>query len=75
MIVAGNGIITTPDPGSISTAWTEAVNRRAELTLSLARSRERFSHTRMIASYAAFIDRVYRDHRPSGSTNAPIMSV
>jgi glycosyltransferase involved in cell wall biosynthesis len=60
-IVAGHGIITPRDPDAISAAWTEAVSRRAEFTPSIARSRERFSHTRMIASYAAFIDRIYQE--------------
>jgi hypothetical protein len=61
VIVAGHGIVTPPDPDAISAAWTEAVSRRAEFTPSIARSRERFSHTRMIASYSAFIDRIYRE--------------
>jgi len=60
-IVAGHGIITPPDPDAISSAWTEAVDRRAEFAASLARSRERFSHTRMIASYSALINRSYRE--------------
>jgi glycosyltransferase involved in cell wall biosynthesis len=59
-IVAGHGIVTAPDPDAISAAWTEAVSRDAEFAPSLARSRERFSHTRMIASYAALIERTYR---------------
>jgi glycosyltransferase involved in cell wall biosynthesis len=59
-IVAGNGLLTPPDPGAISAAWSEAVERRTEFAQAHARSRGRFSHTRMIASYAALIDRVYR---------------
>jgi glycosyltransferase involved in cell wall biosynthesis len=60
-IVTGHGLITPPDPAAISAAWTEAVNRRTELSPALAQSRARFSHTRMIASYSALIDRIYRD--------------
>ena len=60
-IVAGHGIITPPDPVAISAAWTEAVSRRAEFAPSLARSRGRFSHTRMIAAYSALINRTYRE--------------
>jgi glycosyltransferase involved in cell wall biosynthesis len=60
-IVAGHGLITPPEPDAISAAWSEAVQRRAELTPRLLDIRERFSHTRMIASYAAVIDRAYRD--------------
>jgi glycosyltransferase involved in cell wall biosynthesis len=60
-IVTGHGLITPPDPAAISAAWTEAVNRRAELSPALALSRARFSHTRMIASYSALIDRIYQD--------------
>jgi glycosyltransferase involved in cell wall biosynthesis len=61
IIVAGHGLITPPDPAAISEAWSEAVARRPELTPSLLGSRERFSHTRMIASYATLIDRAYHD--------------
>ena len=60
-IVSGLGLITPPDPDAISAAWTEAVQRRAELAPSLARSRERFSHTRMIAAYATLIERIHRE--------------
>ncbi|MFC4503173.1 MULTISPECIES: glycosyltransferase [Streptomyces] len=58
-IVAGHGLLTPPDPTAIATAWTEAVMRRDEFAPALAASRERFSRTRMIASYAALIDQVY----------------
>ncbi|GAA2326711.1 hypothetical protein GCM10010170_001730 [Dactylosporangium salmoneum] len=61
IIVAGHGLITPPEPEAISAAWSEAVHRRAELTPALLGSRERFSHTRMIASYATVIDAAYRD--------------
>ena len=60
-IVAGHGILTPPDPDAISAAWTEAAARRGELMPAMVRSRPRFSHTRMIASYATLIDRVARD--------------
>ncbi|MFH0180451.1 glycosyltransferase [Streptomyces cacaoi] len=58
-IVAGHGIVTPPDPEAIAAAWTEAVAGRDGYAPALAASRERFSRTRMIASYAALIDRVY----------------
>lgn len=61
LIVAGHGLITPPDPDAISAAWSEAVERRAEFAPQLLDSRERFSHTRMIASYATVIDRVHHD--------------
>ncbi|MFC1401166.1 MULTISPECIES: glycosyltransferase [Streptacidiphilus] len=60
-IVAGHGFITPPDPESIAAAWSEAVARRTELAPSLTRSRERFSRTRMVASYATLLDAVHRD--------------
>lgn len=58
-IVAGHGLVTPPDPQAIAGAWQAAVTDRATYTPSLTASRERFSRTRMIASYAALIDRVY----------------
>ncbi len=57
-IVAGHGIVTPFDAGAIASAWSEAVLARTELGSALAASRERFSRTRMIASYAALLDRV-----------------
>lgn len=60
-IVAGRGIITPHDPEAISAAWTEAVNRRAEFASALARGRDRFSLSRMIASYSSFIGRIEID--------------
>jgi glycosyltransferase involved in cell wall biosynthesis len=60
-IVAGHGILTSPEPAAISAAWSEAVARRAEFAPALARSRERFSQTRMIAAYATLIDRIGRE--------------
>ena len=60
-LVAGHGLVTPRDPDAISAAWAEAALRREELGPALLRSRERFSQTRMIASYAALIDHVHRD--------------
>ncbi len=60
-IVSGIGLITPADPEAISAAWGEAIARRPEFTRSLALSRERFSHTRMIAAYATLIERVHRE--------------
>ncbi|GAA3450857.1 hypothetical protein GCM10018962_26900 [Dactylosporangium matsuzakiense] len=60
-IVNGIGLITPPEPDAIATTWSEAIDRRAELTPHLLASRERFSHTRMIASYAAVINRAHRE--------------
>ncbi|WP_031476811.1 glycosyltransferase family 4 protein [Streptomyces bicolor] len=58
-IVAGRGILTAPDPEEIAGAWTTAVADRAAYAPALAASRELFSRTRMIASYAALIDRLH----------------
>jgi glycosyltransferase involved in cell wall biosynthesis len=60
-IVAGHGFITPPDPESVAAGWSEAVARRTELAPALLRSRERFSRTRMIASYATLLDGVHRE--------------
>lgn len=60
-IVAGHGFVTPPDADAIATAWSDAAEARAGLATVLARSRERFSRTRMIASYAALIDRVHAE--------------
>ncbi|CAM5423722.1 hypothetical protein SAURM35S_08842 [Streptomyces aurantiogriseus] len=57
-IVRGHGIVTPPDPEVIARAWTTAATSRDTFTPALTASRERFSRTRMIASYAALIDRV-----------------
>jgi glycosyltransferase involved in cell wall biosynthesis len=56
-IVAGLGLVTAPDPEVIAAAWSRAVASRADLAPALAASRERFSRTRMIASYATLLDR------------------
>ncbi|HTJ33343.1 MAG TPA: glycosyltransferase [Dactylosporangium sp.] len=61
VIVAGHGLITAPDPEAISAAWSEAVARRDEFAPRLLASRERFSHTQMIASYARVIESAHRD--------------
>jgi glycosyltransferase involved in cell wall biosynthesis len=60
-IVAGHGFITAPEPEAIAAAWSEAADRRGELTPFLLGSRERFSHTRMVAAYARVIEGAYRD--------------
>lgn len=56
-IVAGAGLVTAPDPEVIAAAWSQAVAARADLAPALTAQRERFSRTRMIASYAALLDR------------------
>ncbi|WP_405595043.1 glycosyltransferase [Streptomyces sp. NBC_01092] len=58
-IVAGRGMVTAPDPEVIAGAWTTAVADRAAFGPALAAARELFSRTRMIASYAALIDRLH----------------
>ncbi len=60
-IVAGHGFVTPPDPDAIARAWTEGAAAREGLAPVLAGSRERFSRTRMVASYAALIDRVHAE--------------
>jgi glycosyltransferase involved in cell wall biosynthesis len=60
-IAAQHGIITPPEPHAISASWTEAIRRRSEFAAPLARSRPRFSLTRMIAAYAAIVDRTHRE--------------
>ncbi len=60
-LVAGHGLVTPRDPDAICAAWAEAADRREELGPALLRSRERFSQTRMIAAYAALIERTRRD--------------
>ena len=57
-IVAGHGLVTSFDATEIASAWSEAASARAELGPTLTASRERFSRTRMIASYAALLDGV-----------------
>lgn len=58
-IVAGRGIVTAPDPSEIAASWSEAAARRETLAPVLAASRELFSRTRMVASYAALLEEVY----------------
>lgn len=64
-IVAGHGLLTGDDPEEIAAAWWEAIARSVEFARAIGRSRERFSRTRMIASYAALIDRVRREVGPA----------
>ncbi|MFE2421000.1 glycosyltransferase family 4 protein [Streptomyces hokutonensis] len=71
-IVAGHGIITPPDPDAIASAWTDAVIGRAEFAKAHARSRERFSRTRMIASYAALLDGLHTSHTTTSATPPPL---
>ncbi|MFJ8056267.1 glycosyltransferase [Streptomyces sp. NPDC096142] len=71
-IVAGHGIVTLPDPDAIASAWTAAVAGRPEFAEAHARSRERFSRTRMIASYAALIDGLHTGHTATSATPPPL---
>nr|WP_245607809.1 glycosyltransferase [Streptomyces hokutonensis] len=71
-IVAGHGIITPPDPEAVASAWTEAVIGRAEFAKAHARSRERFSRTRMIASYAALLDGLHTSHTTTSASPPPL---
>ncbi|MFF5300392.1 glycosyltransferase [Streptomyces sp. NPDC013161] len=71
-IVAGHGIVTPPDPDAIASAWTEAVIGRAEFAKAHARSRERFSRTRMIASYAALMDGLHAGHTTTSAAPPPL---
>lgn len=57
-IVAGQGFVTAPDASEIAAAWSEAVARRGALAPAREASRERFSRTRMVASYAALLQSV-----------------
>ncbi|MBV9024762.1 MAG: glycosyltransferase [Streptomycetaceae bacterium] len=67
-IVAGHGILTPADGETIGDAWLEAAGRRNEFGPALLHSRERFSRTRMIASYSALIDRL---HHKTGRASLP----
>jgi glycosyltransferase involved in cell wall biosynthesis len=58
-LVEDIGYVTPPDPEAIADAWRVAARRRGELGAALRRSRERFCSTRMVAAYAALIDRLY----------------
>ena len=69
-IVAGHGFLTPLDAEAVAQAWSEAVARGPELVPALALSRERFSRTRMIAAYAALIERV-RTGSGLGSLSVP----
>lgn len=55
-IVAGLGFVTAPDAPEIAAAWSEAAAGRAALAPALEASRERFSRTRMVASYAELVE-------------------
>ncbi len=59
-IVEGRGFLVAPDPAQISEAWREAAARREEFVAGIASDAERFSHRRMVASYAEVINRVRR---------------
>jgi glycosyltransferase involved in cell wall biosynthesis len=62
-IVSGHGLLVGWQAAEIGAAWTEAARRRCEFAPTLQRSRTRFSRARMVASYSALIDRVWRDTR------------
>lgn len=68
VIVDGIGILAARDPFEIAAAWGEAARRRGELTPVLEEARPRFSHTRMIATYAGVLDDV---HRAAGGSRTP----
>lgn len=71
-IVAGHGFVTPPDPTAIAAAWTRAVTARPDLAGALSASRERFSRTRMIASYAALLDGIHTAATPRPSLPEPL---
>jgi glycosyltransferase involved in cell wall biosynthesis len=60
-LVAGHGFLTPADAEPIALAWSEAAARAADFVPALARSRERFSQTRMVTAYGALIERVHQD--------------
>lgn len=60
-LVAGHGFLTPAEAEPIALAWSEAAARAADFVPALARSRERFSQTRMVTAYGALIERVHRD--------------
>ncbi|MFI9805803.1 glycosyltransferase [Streptomyces sp. NPDC052301] len=70
-LVAGLGFVTPPDPGAIALAWTAAVAGRPALAPALEAARERFSRTRMIAAYAALLDRVHTEAAPAPTLREP----
>jgi glycosyltransferase involved in cell wall biosynthesis len=59
-IVAGRGLVTTPDPEAVAAAWAEALARRDQFVPALLASRDQFGRRRMIASYARLIRRASR---------------
>jgi glycosyltransferase involved in cell wall biosynthesis len=64
-IVDGRGLIAAADPASVSEAWIEAVARRTDFAAAINDSADRFSHRRMVSSYAEIIERVAHS-RPVG---------
>ncbi|MEV6838316.1 glycosyltransferase [Streptomyces sp. NPDC051133] len=70
-LVAGLGFVTPPDPGAIALAWTAAVAGRPAFAPALEAARERFSRTRMIAAYAALLDRVHTEAAPAPTLPEP----
>ena len=67
-IVADRGLITRADPDAIAAAWREAVDRRTEFARAISLGRATFSHSRMVAAYAALIDRTHRASAARPST-------
>lgn len=74
-LVSGHGVVTPPDPDAIARAWSGAVAGRAGFAPALLRSRERFSRTRMIAAYAALLERVHSSHTgaPAGELRPDLL--
>jgi glycosyltransferase involved in cell wall biosynthesis len=70
-IVDGRGLLVPPDPAIIGEAWREAVARRDEFVAGMADDAERFSHRRMVASYAEIVGRVRRALAVPRRTLAP----
>ncbi|OLZ65825.1 glycosyl transferase family 1 [Streptomyces sp. IMTB 2501] len=71
-IVTGLGFVTPPDPGAIALSWTAAVAGRPDLAPALEAARERFSRTRMIAAYAALLDRLHAEAVRAPSLPEPL---
>ncbi|CAM3394599.1 glycosyltransferase [Isoptericola cucumis] len=59
-IVDGVGLVTTFEPDQIADAWVEAAARRDELGRAMVSARPRFSHVRMLSSYAGVVERARR---------------
>ncbi|MFJ5611204.1 glycosyltransferase [Streptomyces sp. NPDC093221] len=60
-LVAGHGFLTPAEAEPIAAAWSRAAALAADFAPALARSRERFSQTRMVTAYGALIERVHQD--------------